>query len=80
MPEGTLTLSREGRRAMMSGVYGLNWRPSGPAVLARILGWMGFTDTRLVYNSEDTSRRGLGRMRVIAARAPGLLEAFTPID
>jgi len=80
MPEGTLTVGRESRKGMMSGVYGLNWRPSGPSVVAYILRWMGFADARLVYNGEATGRKGLGRMRVVAAREPGLLEAYEPIE
>lgn len=80
MPEGTLTVGKESREGMMSGVYGLNWRPSGPSVMAHILSWMGFPDTRLVYNHEQTGRGGYGRMRVVAAREHGLLDAFDPVD
>jgi hypothetical protein len=64
---------------MMSGVYGLNWRPSGPSVMARILWWMGFPDVRLVFNNEQTGRGHLGRMQVIAAREPGLLDSLEPV-
>jgi SAM-dependent methyltransferase len=80
MPEGTLTVGRESREGMMSGVYGLNWRPSGPSVMAHILRWMGFPDTRLAYNHEQTRRGGFGRMRLVAARRHGLLDAFDPVD
>lgn len=80
MPEGTLSVGQESREGMMSGVSGLNWRPSGPSVMAHILQWMGFPDTRLVYNHEQTRRGGFGRMRVAAAREHGLLDAFDPVD
>jgi tRNA (mo5U34)-methyltransferase len=44
LPDGMLAVAAESPDMVMSGVYGLNWFPTGPAVLVRTLRWLGFTD------------------------------------
>jgi SAM-dependent methyltransferase len=79
IPDGMLVLSEEHTEAVMSGVYGLNWLPTGPNVVIRILRWMGFAEARCVWWQQDTSPSQppeMGRMEVIAARTPGFFEKF----
>ena len=78
LPDGMLAIAEEGTDLVMTGVYGLNWFPTGPEVLTRILEWMGFAETRVVYWRTQTKnqRAGLGRLRMIASRKEGLLDAF----
>jgi tRNA (mo5U34)-methyltransferase len=67
--------------AVMSGVRGLNWFPTGPQVLTRILNWLGFTGTRRVYwrrTETDNQPSELGRLQMIASRNKGLPERFEP--
>lgn len=80
MPPGTLTVSKESREAMMSGVHGLNWRPSGPDVMRPVLRWMGFKDVRVDFATGPQGPKRLGRMRVLAARQPGLLDRFEAVE
>jgi tRNA (mo5U34)-methyltransferase len=78
LPDGMLAVAEQSRAAVMSGVHGLNWFPTGPRVLTRILKWMGFTETRCVYwhtESEDQPSE-LGRLQMIASRQKDLLEKF----
>lgn len=82
LPDGMLSMAEEGSTQLMSGVYGLNWFPTGPVVLKRILRWMGFTDVRLVWWKKDQAAqetRGLGRIEIVAAKRDGLLDDFEPI-
>lgn len=81
LPDGLLAVAREGTTQLMSGVYGLNWFPTGPVVLKRMLMWMGFKEIRLVWWKKEATQQaqGLGRIEVIAAKKEGLLEAFEPI-
>jgi SAM-dependent methyltransferase len=71
--DGFLAVAEEPTEAVMSGVYGLNWFPTGPEVLQRILRWLGFPATRLSYWHRETQHRGaggmkLGRIELLAAR------------
>lgn len=79
LPDGMLALRAEGTTQVMSGVYGLCWYPTGPEVLARILGWLGFPATRLVLRRESTQVIGdeeYGRLEMVAARDPGFFEPW----
>lgn len=69
---------REGQTHIMSGVHGLAWWPSGPDLLAVILEWLGFSETREIFwNSKNVQHRGSpGRCRIIGARSPDILRAF----
>ena len=78
LPDGMLAVSEEPRVPVMSGVHGLNWFPTGPEVLTRILKWMGFTETRLIYWLTATADQpaALGRLEMIAARRKDIFEKF----
>ncbi len=73
-PEGALVAAREPPEHVLSGVHGLNWFPSGPAVLASILEWLGFPATRCTV--WRATRVGLGQLEILAARDPGTFDAF----
>ena len=76
LPDGMLAVAEEDRVAVMSGIHGLNWFPTGPGVLTRILNWMGFTETRCIYwhTEIETQPTELGRLQLIASREKHLLE------
>jgi tRNA (mo5U34)-methyltransferase len=77
LPDGQLMIAEEGRQQVMTGVYGLNWFPTGPMVLKRILAWMGFPESRVVsWRAKKTTRlgrSGFGRIRLLAARDEQML-------
>ena len=77
-PDGVLVASQEGRSQVMSGVYGLNWFPSGPEVLTQILNWAGFAETRCSRwrRAEPKQPDALGRIEMLAGRENGLFDAF----
>ena len=66
-PDGYLKAGREGTRAPLSGVYGLQWLPTGPEVMQEILAWLGFPATRLEFWRQEV-RKGRGRLSLLAAR------------
>lgn len=69
LPDGMLWVEEESREMLLSGVYGLNWYPTGPSVLVRILKWLGFPATRLHWHITDTSQSpDMGRLQLYAAR------------
>ena len=66
--DGYLAISDESREELLSGVYGLNWLPTGPRVVNRILKWSGFHETRtLQWEEESETTPGLGRLVVLAS-------------
>lgn len=79
-PDGYLAVGDEPKEALMSGIYGLSWYPTGPEVLGRILEWVGFPEFRVVYWLEQTELRGgggpLGRIELVAAREAGTFHRF----
>ncbi|GJM09436.1 MAG: hypothetical protein DHS20C11_17120 [Lysobacteraceae bacterium] len=81
-PDGMLAIAKEGLNPLMSGVYGLNWFPTGPRVLKGILQWMGFTDVRVIHHwpAKPDSKNSMGRIEIIAARSSGMLDAFEEIS
>ena len=82
LPDGMLAIAEEAREPVMSGVYGLNWFPTGPVVLKTVLRWMGFPESRVIYWRKKKNRlnkEGLGRMRILASRKEGLLEDFSEV-
>jgi len=82
MPDGMLALAEESRTQVMSGVYGLNWFPTGPVVLERILRWLGFVEVKLVHwRVNRRGRRGnVGRVRILASRKEGLLAGIQTVS
>lgn len=81
MEDGFLSLVSESVTHPMSGVHGLAWRPTGPAVLARILEWLGFEATRIVFwRQHPPSVKYPGRIRIVGARDATLLaDLATPL-
>jgi tRNA (mo5U34)-methyltransferase len=80
--DGMLVLSSESHEQLTSGIYGLNWYPTGPEVLSGILNWLGFAETRCVYwsNKVDFQPADLGRIEMIGARDPSVFEQFDARD
>ncbi|MGI9519926.1 MAG: methyltransferase domain-containing protein [Pirellulaceae bacterium] len=70
----------EAPQNLMSGVHALSWTPSGPSVIAKLLYWLGFRDIRHVFSKENPDRPGFGRMEIMAAREPGLLDRFAEAE
>jgi tRNA (mo5U34)-methyltransferase len=71
-PDGFLAVEEEPSEPLMSGIHGLNWLPTGPDVLHKILSWAGFQEVRLVrWHKESTP--GYGRFGMLASKIPGLL-------
>ena len=64
--DGMLAVAEEGTEPWMSGVYGLNWFPTGPEVLGRILRWLGFRETCVTDLNRGSN--GFGRIQMLAAR------------
>jgi hypothetical protein len=61
----------------MSGLYGLNWFPTGPLVLARVLRWLGFAEVRCsAWRSPPNQSDRLGRIELLAARREGFFDAW----
>jgi len=77
LPDGHLTGSGESLTRGVSGVYGLNWFPSGPDVLRRILAWVGFPEVRVNWWRRLPDQvANHGRLEVVAARDAGALARF----
>jgi tRNA (mo5U34)-methyltransferase len=74
--DGMLAIGEESREQVMSGVHGLMWRPTGPRVVERILSYAGFVETALVDWKQETVAPGWGRLQMLGAKKPGLLEGF----
>lgn len=72
--DGYMKSGWESKEAVMSGVHGLKWYPTGPKVCADMLRWLGFTDIKLIFNKQQYDQPQLGRIELIASKKPGLLE------
>jgi tRNA (mo5U34)-methyltransferase len=70
LPDGLLSVASEGTEAVLSGVYGLNWFPTGPDVLVAMLRWMGFVDFHLRWWRKEVSPPGHGRLELFASKLP----------
>lgn len=73
-PEKALLLNFESASQVMSGVDGLAWLPTGPAVVQDILAWCGFPHSRVRYDVPTSA--AWNRFEVIAAREAGSLEHY----
>ena len=73
-PRG-MTMARESRTHVMSGVHQLSWFPNGPETLRDILLWMGFPEQKIsmLNVKQDVPR---SRIEIIAAREKGRLDDF----
>jgi SAM-dependent methyltransferase len=75
--DGKLVVQQESTDFLMSGVYGLNWRPTGPTVMAKILAWAGFPEVRVHNHVTDVPGHGdAGRIQLIAARTANVLAHY----
>jgi hypothetical protein len=75
--DGFLQVSFENTEKLMSGSYGLSWRPTGPRVMIPIFHWLGFRSIRLVFFRPYPNIPKLGRMSMFVARDPKQLEPLT---
>jgi SAM-dependent methyltransferase len=82
LADGMLVVGEESTEALMSGVYGLSWYPSGPEVLRRILAWLGFPVTRIssYFGETPQQARGLGRIELLAARDERVFEHYDALS
>ena len=72
--DGYMQSGWESKEAVMSGVHGLKWYPTGPKVCADILRWLGFVEVKLTFNKQQYDQPQLGRIDMVAAKKPGMLE------
>lgn len=71
-----MTMARESRTRVMSGVHELSWFPNGSECLVRILKWLGFEDLKItMLNQKEKLLRA--RIEIIAAREKGRLERLS---
>ena len=70
LPDGLLTVGSESTVQVLSGVYGLNWFPTGPDVLVAMLRWMGFVDFHLRWWQKETETPNMGRLELLASKLP----------
>jgi hypothetical protein len=76
-PDGALVVGRENPDRLLSGMDDLNWFPTGPVVLTRILNWLGFPEVRCsVWRTPPNQKAGLDRIEMLAAREEGYLADF----
>ncbi|MFO0262317.1 MAG: hypothetical protein ACK53V_11875, partial [Planctomycetota bacterium] len=77
-PDGFLKPGLEDTRALMSGAYGLNWRPTGPATMIPVLRWLGYRTAKLMFfrQQKNNPDGNLGRMEIWASKVPGLLDKY----
>ncbi len=81
LPDGSLVLNKE-RDGLMHGVHGLNWYPTGPDVVRRMLERVGFKEIKLtgVVPPFEGRRQNIGRLTVVAAKRKGLLDAVPEVS
>ena len=80
LPDGMLVMEQETIEHPMSGVYGLNWQPTGPRMMARILGWLGFPETKLTAWAVDRNDASRGRMQIVGSRERGRLAGLREVS
>ncbi len=78
LPDGVLAVAQEGTQPLLSGVYGLNWFPTGPEVIEAILRHLGFPAIRVSFWQEVVPpvELRLGRIEILAARDESLFSAY----
>jgi tRNA (mo5U34)-methyltransferase len=80
LPDGMLVTHEESQENPLSGVHGLNWFPTGPGVIARVLAQMGFAETRCYAWRPSGANPELDLVQVIAGRKKGSLVHFDSDD
>ena len=77
LPDGALTAGEESRTRPLSGVHGLQWYPTGPRVLADMLGWAGLGAIRHgPWYRPEGATPGLDNVGIYAARDDSAFDAF----
>jgi SAM-dependent methyltransferase len=79
LPDGMLVAEEEPTDALY-GVYGLNWLPTGPRVITRLLEYMGFEETRCYQWRPSGAGREMDFVQVVAGREKGSLAGFDAGD
>jgi tRNA (mo5U34)-methyltransferase len=79
LPDGMLIADEEPAEALY-GVYGLHWLPTGPRVIARLLEYMGFEETRCCRWRPSGAGSELDLVQVVAGREKGSLASFDAGD
>jgi SAM-dependent methyltransferase len=74
LPDGMLAISSESAGHPMSGIYGVNWHPTGPDVVAKLMNSMGFRETRCTFWHKE--QLPTSRLEVIGARHASVFEHF----
>jgi hypothetical protein len=71
-PRG-MTMARESRTKVMSGVHQLSWFPNGKETLRDIMLWLDFKDLKVtMFNERKDNFRS--RIEIVAAREKGRLD------
>jgi SAM-dependent methyltransferase len=76
LPDGFLKPGQENIKSLMSGAYGLNWRPTGPSTMIPVLNWLGYVSAKLIFHRQNTTNPKLGRMEIIASKIAGRLDGL----
>jgi SAM-dependent methyltransferase len=72
-----IVVGSESTEAPLSGVYGLQWYPTGPGVFKELLPWMGFPEVRVLnWWNPETSMPHLDVVQLLAARDKKVFEHF----
>ena len=79
LPDGMLVLAEESKTKLLSGIHGLNWLPTGPTVVERMLRWMGCVETKLLRHREDVGD-GRGRLEILGSKERGVLEERSTVE
>jgi tRNA (mo5U34)-methyltransferase len=75
LPDGMLALEGEGAEELMLGIHGLNWHPTGPETVIRILEWAGFVEFHVIRWVREY-KPGTGRFGMVASKKHGLLDGW----
>jgi tRNA (mo5U34)-methyltransferase len=76
-PDGALIAGDEPVGPPLSGIHGLQWFPTGPKAIHKMMAWMGFGESRTVnWWNPDNSPSDLDCVTIIAARDDSALSAF----
>lgn len=67
-----MSMVRESRTVVMSGVHELAWMPNGKECLSQILKWLGFPEQKITLQNEK-AKLGRSRIEIVAAREKGRL-------
>jgi SAM-dependent methyltransferase len=79
-PDGFLCPGMEDVTSLMSGAYGLNWRPTGPRTMIPVLKWLGYVQAKLHFYVPSPGNPGLGRMELYATKVQGRLDGFADLE